>query len=258
MMPVCPYSASVKKNLRTYQLAELNWLEFKRIVPAKVDAVLLPVGTVEAHGVTGLGTDNQIPESIAARIALRVNALVAPTIAYGITKTLLPYPGSLTVSSETFERYVFEVAAGLADTGFRRIVLLNGHGGNTETLKNISSRLYREKKAFSMVIDWWPLCAEEIRQIYGHIGGHGGTDETALILADHPADVRKTDYRKDLAFTVRPGLAATPFPGSIILYEKDQGYPEFDPAKAERLMTLVADKVTATIAEVFSRWAKIG
>jgi len=242
---------------RTRKIEELSWLEFRRLVPKKTDAVLVPVGTIEAHGVTGLGTDNQIPLSIAGRIADKVNSLVAPTIHYGVTKSLLPYPGSLTVTPETLERYVFEVCAGLADAGFRRIVFLNGHGGNTEVLKNVSTRLYRDKKAFSMVIDWWSLCADEIRQVYGHVGGHAGTDETALVMAEHPEQVWRADYRKGMAFLSRPGLAATPFPGSIILYEKDQGYPDFDPAKAERLLTLVSEKVAQTILDVFGRWQAI-
>ncbi|MBM3314011.1 creatininase family protein, partial [candidate division WOR-3 bacterium] len=128
----------MKTTLRTRKLEELNWAEFRRLVPRKTDAVLLPIGTIEAHGVTGLGTDNQIPLAIAERIAEPVNAFIAPSIHYGITRTLLPYPGSLTVLPETFERYVSEVAASLADAGFRRVVFLNGHGGNTDVLKRVS------------------------------------------------------------------------------------------------------------------------
>jgi len=247
----------MKRTLRTRSIAELNWMEFKALVPRRTDTVLLPVGTIEAHGVTGLGTDNQVPESICVRIAAKVNALIAPTISYGITRTLLPYPGSLTVLPETFERYVFEVAAGLADAGFRRIVFVNGHGGNTEVLRNVSFRLYREKKAYSAVIDWWLLCADEIRRIYGHVGGHAGTDETAMVQVDHPGDVRKQDYSKDLAFTVQPGLAAVPFPGSIILYKQDEGYPDFDPAEAERLMKAVCAKIEKALLDVFKRWSRI-
>jgi creatinine amidohydrolase len=244
----------MKKTLRTRRLEELNWMEFKRLVPKKTDAVLVPVGTIEAHGVTGLGTDNQIPLSIAERIAESVKALVAPTIHYGITRSLLPYPGSLTVLPETFERYVSEIAASLADAGFRRIVFLNGHGGNTEALKNVSVRLYRDKQVYSMVIDWWTLCGEEVRRVYGHAGGHAGTDETALVQVDHPEQVRKQEYKKEMAFLVQPGLAALPFPGSIILYKKDEGFPDFDPAKAEQLMTAACAKVQETILDVFKRW----
>jgi creatinine amidohydrolase len=248
----------MKTTLRTRKLEELNWMEFKRIVPKKTDAVLVPVGTIEAHGVTGLGTDNQIPVSICERVAARVNTLVAPCINYGITKSLLPYPGSITVLPDTFERYMLEVAIGLADAGFRRIVFMNGHGGNTEALKNVSFRLFREKKTYSAVLDWWTLCAEEIKQVYGHVGGHAGTDETAMVRVDHPGDVRRQDYSKDLASTVQPGLAAVPFPGSIILYKQDEGYPDFDLAKAGKLMDAVCAKVEKTILDVFKRWRLLG
>jgi len=232
-------------------------MEFKRMVPKKIDVVLVPVGTIEAHGVTGLGTDNQVPASICERIAGRVNALVAPGVSYGITRTLLPYPGSVTVQPETFERYVLEVACGLADAGFRRIVFLNGHGGNTEALKNVTARLYRDKQVYSMAVDWWVLCAEEIKQVYGHVGGHAGTDETAMVQVDHPEQVREKDYSDDLAFTAQPGLAAMPFPGSIILYKTGEGYPDFDPAKAAKLMDAVCGKVEKVILDVFRRWSRI-
>jgi creatinine amidohydrolase len=245
------------KSLRTRKIEELNWQEFREIVPKVTDAVILPVGTLEAHGITGLGTDNQIPVSIAERIAGKVNALIAPTIPYGITRSLLPYPGSVTVTSETFERYVYEAACGLGDAGLRRIVFLNGHGGNTEALKNLSPRLYKEKKVYNLVIDWWTHCPEEVRQVYGHAGGHAATDETALVMADHPEQVRKERYRKDMAYFSQPGLVATPFPGAIILYEKDEGYPDFDPAKAQKLMEVISKKVEQTVMDVFKRWDKI-
>ena len=248
----------MKTTLRTRKLEELNWMEFKRLVPKKTDAVLVPVGTIEAHGVTGLGTDNQVPASICERVAGNVNALIAPAVNYGITKSLLPYPGSVTVMPETFERYVFEVACGLADAGFRRIVLMNGHGGNTEALKNASFRLFREKKTYSAVLDWWTLCADEIKQVYGHAGGHAGTDETALVQVDHPEQVCRQDYKKEMAFLAQPGLAAMPFPGSIILYKQDEGYPDFDLAKAEKLMDAVCAKVEKTILDVFKRWMLLG
>jgi creatinine amidohydrolase len=163
----------------------------------------------------------------------------------------------VTVLPETFERYVFEVAVGLADAGFRRIVILNGHGGNTEVLKNVSVRLYREKKVASLVIDWWFLCEPEVRQVYGQTGGHAGIDETAMVQVDHPEQVARKDYNRDMAFLSRPGLHAVPFPGSIILYKEGEGYPDFDPAKAEKLMSAVSSRAAETILDVFRRWKSI-
>lgn len=243
--------------LRTRKLEELTWLEFRNLVPEQVDAVLLPVGTVEAHGVTALGTDNTIPEAVAARIAGPVNALIAPTIPYGITRSLLAYPGSTSVSPETFERYVFEVAASLVDTGFRRVAFLNGHGGNTEQLKDICFRLYREKKVFSLALDWWVLCAEETRTVYGHEGGHGGTDETGMVIAAAPDQVHPEQYKPELAFQAPPGTTISPYPGSIILYDSDDGLPDFDPDKAAQLLEAVCRKVETTINDIFRRWQSI-
>jgi creatinine amidohydrolase len=108
-----------------------------------------------------------------------------------------------------------------------------------------------------MVVDWWALCADEIKQVYGHVGGHAGTDETAMVQVDHPGDVRRQDYSNDLSFTVQPGLAAVPFPGSIILYKQAEGHPDFDPAKAEKLMDAVCAKVEKTIIDVFRRWQAV-
>ncbi|MFO7675046.1 MAG: creatininase family protein [bacterium] len=241
-------------NPRSRLLEELNWQEFRELVPARLDAVILPVGTVEAHGVTGLGTDNQIPLAIARRIAPGVNALVAPAVAYGITRSLLAYPGSLTVTPATFEHYAFEVARGLAGAGFRRIIVLNGHGGNTDALKSVAGRLGRECGARVMAIDWWTLCADDTRAVYGHDGGHGGTDETALVLADRPGDVRRELDRPDLAFVTRPGLVTVPSPGSVILYGRDEGRPDFDTGKAARLMELVCCRIEETVLAVFRGW----
>jgi len=238
-------------------MEELTWMEFKKLVPDKIDAVLLPVGTLEAHGCTALGTDNILPVAIVERIAPGLGALIAPVIPYGITRSLLAYPGSTSVTPDTFERYVWEVCTSLADTGFKRIAILNGHGGNTEQLRNICFRLYREKKVFCLVIDWWVLCAEEIKEAYGHEGGHAGTDETGMVQALRPELVRKELYKDDLAAQATPGLITSPFPGSIILYEKDEGYPNFDAERARKLLDLVCAKVERSIVDVFKRWKAI-
>ena len=62
-----------------------------------------------------MGTDTIIPEALAADLAEKLDGLVAPAVAYGVTNSLLPYPGSTTVSSSTFRAYLFEAAAGLVD-----------------------------------------------------------------------------------------------------------------------------------------------
>src|ERR1700683_3692532 len=107
---------------------DLNWQEFRQLVPTKIKTVILTVGPLEAHGFINNGADNTVPVGIAHAIAADVNALIAPHIPYGVTDILAPYPGSLRVPEEPFHVYVRAVLVGLVNNGFRNIIILHGHG----------------------------------------------------------------------------------------------------------------------------------
>src|ERR1700704_5272520 len=81
----------------TRELNDLNWMEFRDFVPGKVQTVLLPIGTMEAHGVANNGADNTAPLAIARAIAPKLNAFVAPVLPYGVTGTLDAFPGSMRI-----------------------------------------------------------------------------------------------------------------------------------------------------------------
>src|SRR6266571_7145490 len=97
----------------TREMERINWLEFGEWVPAKIKTVLLPLGTLEAHGVTANGTDIIAPVVMAREIAPRVNAMIAPVIPYGFTGILDAYPGSFTIPEEAYRAYVRAVLIGL-------------------------------------------------------------------------------------------------------------------------------------------------
>src|ERR1044072_479799 len=78
----------------TRELAEIHWMEFKELVPSKVDTVLLRTGTLEPHGVINNGADITAPVALARKIARKVNAMIAPVIPYGITGSMDAYPGA--------------------------------------------------------------------------------------------------------------------------------------------------------------------
>ena len=110
-------------------MQRINWKEFAEWVPSRIDTVLLPLGTLEAHGAIANGTDIIAPVAIGRSIATRVNAMIAPVVAYGFTGALDAYPGSFTIPEETYRSYVRAVLVGLGRNRFRNIVMLNGHGG---------------------------------------------------------------------------------------------------------------------------------
>ena len=246
----------------TWNLADLSWESFRDRVPEPVDTVLVPVGTVEAHGGMALGTDTLIPSALARDLAPRLGALIAPAIPYGVTNTLLPYPGSTTVSSETFQAYLFEAAAGLVDAGFRRVVILNGHGGQSSEVAGVVRRLWAERRTYTVAIEWWGFVETLSPAIYGDVAsGHAGVQETAMVLAIAPEMVDGRRHTTIRRAPRRSGVQARPFPASIILDrpEKDgDGAPVLDPDKARRFYDGTLAAVEAGLRSVFEGWNAIG
>ena len=240
------------------QLHKLTWLKVKELVPSQIDTIILPVGTIEAHGSACLGTDNFIPEAIATGIAERINALVAPTVNYGITRSLYRYSGSSTIRSETLGSYVGDILDSFADTGFKNIFIMNGHGGNNAALKNVAFEFHHHRKTNIAVIHWWELCHEMSNEFFGHAGGHAGTDETAMVLAIDPSLVDEGAYNPELAYHLRSGADVYPVPGTILLYKEGEGYPEFDVKKAKQYREKVITAVGDFAEMVLMRWRKFG
>jgi creatinine amidohydrolase len=245
----------------TRELERINWLELAEWVPAKIDTVLLPLGTLEPHGVAANGTDIIAPVAMARAIADRLNAMIAPVIAYGFTGILDAYPGSFTIPEDAYRAYVRAVLTGLARNKFRNIILLNGHGGGqTAILGALAQEIGRETGARMLVVNWWSYCGDVTREVFGEDGGHAGDNETAYVMAIDPALVQKERYRSEMA-TAMPApntWSAYPFPSSIMLYKDGEGYPKFDRARAKMYFAKVNDKIARLIEELIKKWDMAG
>lgn len=245
----------------TRELAELNWMEFRELVPAKIQTVLLPTGTLEAHGVINNGADILAPTALARAIAPRVNALIAPAIAYGVTGSLEAYAGGFSISEAAYRAYVADVLGGLARSGFRNLILLNGHGGpQTAILNELAEAAGRSHRVRTLVANWWSYCSDITLKIFGEDGGHAGWNETAFIQAIDPKLVQPQRYSDRLALPrpVEGTWSAYPFPATIILYKPGEGLVRFDPAKAKAYFDAVAEKMTALVQDVITRWDEAG
>ena len=236
-------------------------MEFGECVPAKIDTVLLPLGTIEAHGVAANGTDILAPVAMARAIASRVNAMIAPVIPYGFTGVLDAYPGGFTIPEDTYRAYVRAVLVGLARNKFKNIVILNGHGGGqTAIISVLAQDVGRETDTRILVVNWWSYCSDVTLEVFGQDGGHAGENETAYVMAIDPSLVRKENYRPDMA-TALPApntWSAYPFPSTIMLYKEGQGYPKFDQAKSEIYFAKVNDKIARLIQETIKKWDMAG
>jgi creatinine amidohydrolase len=239
-------------------MERINWLEFREWIPAKINTVLLPLGTIEAHGVIANGTDIIAPVAMAREVAPRVNAMIAPVIPYGFTGVLDAYPGSFTIPEDVYRGYVRAVLVGLAQNKFKNIIMLNGHGGGqTAILAALAQEVGRETSTRLLAVNWWSYCSDVTQEVFGEDGGHAGNTETAYLMALDPSLVQKERYTGPEMATAIPASntwSAYPFPSSILLYKDGQGYPSFDQAKAKTYFAKVNDKIADLINETIKKW----
>jgi creatinine amidohydrolase len=240
---------------------DLNWMEFRELVPAMIQTVLLPTGTLEAHGVANNGADNTATAAIARAMAPELNALVAPALNYGVTGSLDAYAGGFTISEAAYRGFLSDLLTGLARGGFRNIIIINGHGGpQSAILNDLAEKIGREQRVRTLVTNWWAYCSDVTQKVFGEDGGHAGWNETAFLQAIDPKLVHPERYKDSLA-TPRPpagAWSAYPFPSSIILYQPHQGYVKFDQAKADAYYKAVIQKMTALAKETIAKWDEAG
>ncbi len=254
-------AAALAQQPSTRELNDLNWMEFRELVPAKIETVLLPTGTIEAHGVLNNGADNTAPLAIARAIAPKVNGLVAPLVPYGVTGNLDAYAGAFSITEPAYRGYLSEVLAGLARLGFKNIIVINGHGGpQTAILNDLAETLGREQRVRTLVANWWAVCSEETLKVFGEDGGHAGWNETAFLQAIDKKLVHPERYSNTLATprAAEGSWSAYPFPSPIILYKPGQGYVRFDQQKADEYFRLVLEKMTALVEETIRKWDAAG
>ena len=142
-----------------YRYEKLTWLEINDAVElGKV--CIVPCGAVEQHGPhLPLDVDLVCPLGIAtgAGRAIPEKILVLPILAYGYTGHVMDFPGTINTHYETYIKQVLDVTKSLAYHGFKRIVLLNGHGSNMPNLDLAARRTNLETDADCVVLAWWNL-----------------------------------------------------------------------------------------------------
>ncbi len=243
------------------ELDRLNWMEIRELVPSTIRTVLLPLGTLEGHGVAVNGSDTVAPLAMARAIAPRVNALIAPAVPYGITGPLEAYPGGLTIPDEAYRPYIRAILQGLARSRFKNVILLNGHGGNTAALNAVAAEVGRDAGVRTLVVNWWTFCSDVTLEVFKEDGGHAGENENAYVMAIDPSNVRRERYTgPEMAIpNPAPGAwAAYPSPASILLYKPGEGLPRFDAVKAKEYFDKVNTKVAALVEDIVARWDRAG
>jgi len=180
------------------KLMDMTWKEAKG-----KKTVVIPVGSIEQHGPhLPLSTDALITEAVAGEIARQLKAVLAPTMIPGVSFEHMDFPGTLSLSKEVFIEKLIEVCVSFKRHGFKKIVIVNGHGGNKSALE-------------AMVIAGMKY-VDIVKQIKGY--DHAGEIETSLMLYLHPEKVRVKEVRKQkFTFPGRKEWRMTDYSASGVL-----------------------------------------
>ena len=167
-------------------LHEMSWAEAKEYF-TKNDIAILPVGSNEQHGPQNpLGTDHLIAKAIAEETAKRTGVVCLQVVPFGVSSHHKQFWGTIYISPRTFQNYVKEICLALSYYGVRKIVIVNGHGGNLPALMQMAREL-RDKGIFVSIFQWWSAASKFLPDLFKpEERRHATAEETSVNLALHP------------------------------------------------------------------------
>jgi creatinine amidohydrolase len=153
---------------------ELNWFDVEHYLKTD-DRLILILGACEQHGYLSLLSDVKIPAALADAASQKTGVLVAPPINFGASPYFISYPGTISLRITTMMDMVEDVIRSVYGYGFRRILCLNGHGGN----EAIKSRIYEVTNTLNDIriswYSWWSShSVQSVSQKYNLRSYHGG------------------------------------------------------------------------------------
>ena len=180
---------SARRNL----LEELSRAEIARRAPGAI--AIVPIGACEQHGPhLPIGTDSMviqhIAQTVAARLEDRVDVIVAPTIVVGYSPHHVEIGATLTAELTTLFAQLAEICRGLVASGFTKVFILNGHGGNAELVAVAAREAGHVLKVKVGAGSYWTMAWDDLEsfgaQDHGRVPGHAGAFETSLMAAVRP------------------------------------------------------------------------
>lgn len=136
------------------RLEDLNWMDVERYLEQD-DRLMLVVGSCEQHGYLSLLTDIKIPLALADAASQQTHVLIAPPLNFGLSPYFRDYPGTLTLRASTLNAAVEDIIRAAHHQGFRRILILNGHGGNTPVKVHLNDVINDMPGLKLNWYDWW-------------------------------------------------------------------------------------------------------
>src|ERR1700732_920865 len=172
----------------------MNWMQVEKHLQND-DRAVLPLGSTEQHSHLRLTVDCILPERVAADAAEPLGVPVFPVVPYGAPPYSREFPGSISLKVETHLRVVSDILDGMAHSGFRRILIVNGHGGNNAAQQFVLEWAADHPQCRVIYHNWWnaPLTWAKVQEI-DPVASHGSWMEnfpwTRLANVQLPAEQR--------------------------------------------------------------------
>ena len=245
--------------MREWVLAEQNHAFIRS---QKWEVALLPFGATEPHNLhMPYGTDNYEVEAVAERAceaAYEAGARVTllPTIPFGVNTNHLKIPGALacSVTPTTLLHLLTDLVDSLERQGIRKLLLLNGHGGNE--LKPLMRELHHRTKVFLCQCEWFRMGADVYPKIFQKPGEHADEVETSLGLAYFPELIKleladEGASRPSRLDAVNLGWVSSTRPWHLATTNTGMGNPFAASAeKGERLMEILVERLSRILIEL--------
>jgi creatinine amidohydrolase len=142
------------------RIADMSWMQVEAYLDTD-DRCVVPLGSTEQHAYISLATDSILAERVANEAAQPLGIPVFPALAYGISPYFMAYPGTVTLTPTTYQLVLIEMLTSIRRHGFRRVLVVNGHGGNTPARPVAEAWAERLEGVRLRWHDWWQ--APELR-----------------------------------------------------------------------------------------------
>ena len=136
------------------KIADMNWMQVESYLQHD-DRAVLPIGSIEQHAYLSLAVDAILAERVAVDAAEPLGVPVFPALPFGITPTFTAFPGTISLRVETMVRVVHDMLDSLDKAGFRRLLIVNGHGGNQPVAAAIAEWMTEHPRTVVRLHNWW-------------------------------------------------------------------------------------------------------
>ena len=216
--------------MERHDFSSYSWEEISEL-DHENQILLIPLGSTEQEGThLPLGVDTYVAEAIAREVAKETGSLTCPVLPVGYSEWFFQFSGTISLRAETFIQVLREYLSSLISHGFKKFIVINGHGGNSPGVDIVSREFIRNHQVQIAMVQVWKIAhslAKNIPELRENVFKHAGELMTSIMLYLHPDMVdmerARVEYVKSdkPPFKAKSSLGPAEFNGiEINLYEK--------------------------------------